>query len=248
MGNLRDSFKNIIPNNEKYYFISKHQQIIKLEDNYSILDVLQKDNSKYRIDFKTIEFYENKPLLINVYLNDYKNSALFIERNTNLSKVREKLNDKISKNDNIFFATTGDFLIKNNLEEFKIEKIIRPEGKENNIFMYELNYYYSKKLINDLKEMYKEIEKGNAIDWFKQAQFFINVKELAGEEIANQLSKELETDLDNQEQNNDETPGNDGCQNQNEIRMKKDIEFIKRYLKLLSKDMDNNSPPPSNGN
>ena len=114
--------------------------------------------------------------------------------------------------------------------------------------MYELNYYNSRKLINDLKAMKKEIDNGNSIDWFKQAEFFINVKELAGAEIANQLKDDLEKGLENQEQNNTDSPGNDGCQNPNEIKLNKDKQFIQRYLKLLLKDRDNNSPPPSNEN
>ena len=132
LGQLRDSCKDIIPNNEKYYFLSKNNQIIKLEDNYNIFDVLKKDEDKdkYRIDFKTIDFYENKALLINVYLNELKNSAVFIERNSDLRKVKKKLNDRISFNDNIYFATSTDFLIKNNIEDFKIENIIITEGKE----------------------------------------------------------------------------------------------------------------------
>jgi len=42
--------------------------------------------------------------------------------------------------------------------------------------MYELNYYIKIKLIKDLKEMDKEIDNGNSIDWFQQAEFFVNVK------------------------------------------------------------------------
>ena len=58
--------------------------------------------------------------------------------------------------------------------------------------MYELNYYIKIKLIKDLKEMDKEIDNGNSIDWFQQAEFFVNVKELAGPEIANEIKEGLE--------------------------------------------------------
>ena len=243
---IRELCKNIIPVDDHYYFITNNNEIIKLEDNYNTLDVLQKDGEKkYKIDFKSVEFYENKPLLINVYLNGHKDSAIFVERKSDLSKVKQKLDSNISNNEKIFFATKGNFPIKNNnIKEFKIEDIIITEGNEKNINMYELNYYIKIKLIKDLKEMDKEIDNGNSIDWFQQAEFFVNVKELAGPEIANGIKEGLEKDLDGQAENDGNSPGNDECTNEKERKLRKDKEFIKKYLKLLLRDLDN-SPPPS---
>ena len=64
-----------------------------------------------------------------------------------------------------------------------------------NINMFELIYYIKIKLIKVLKEMDKEIDNGNSIDWFQQAEFFVNVKELAGPEIANEIKEGLEKDF-----------------------------------------------------
>lgn len=227
---IRESCKNIIPVDDHYYFITKDNEIIKLEENYNTLDVLQKDGeTKYKIDFKSVEFYENKLLLINVYLNGHKDSAIFVERKSDLLKVKQKLDSNISNNEKIFFAIKGNFPIKNNnIKDFKIEDLIITEGNEKNINMFELNYYIKIKLINVLKEVDKEIDNGNSIDWFKQAEFFVNVKELSGPEIANEIKEGLEKDLNDQVKNHGNSPGNDECTNEKERKLRKDKEFIKR--------------------
>ena len=80
---IRQLCRNIIPNNDNYYFISKDNSLINTEQDYNIKDILQKTlkENVYKIDIKTREYYsENDFMEIYVYYNDFKNSVISIRK------------------------------------------------------------------------------------------------------------------------------------------------------------------------
>jgi hypothetical protein len=69
--NLNELRKQIkIPNDDKYYFISKNNSIIHNESNFEASDVIQKIGNDYEIDIKSIDCFENKSYIVMVYINN----------------------------------------------------------------------------------------------------------------------------------------------------------------------------------
>lgn len=232
---IRNLCEDIIPKDENYYFISKNKSIVNTEENdCDESDILKKDGDKYRIDLKTLECHENKPLLINVYINGKNDSlAVSIERNSKLSDLKRKLPDHLN-NDKIFFMTKEESLIQSRIDDFKLENIIFKENSGKKVYMYGLIPFKRMKVINELKKL---DEKGNSINWADQTDFFFKVKELVDEQMANDLKKEVLGVFDRENGNND-TPGN------NDNNETNDKQFIKKYLELLLDVNDDNSPAP----
>lgn len=75
LNDIRNLCEDIIPKNEKYYFISKNKSVVNTETvDCEETDIIKKDGDKYKIDLKTLECHENKPLLINIYINGKNDS------------------------------------------------------------------------------------------------------------------------------------------------------------------------------
>lgn len=238
---IRNLCEDIIPKDENYYFISKYKSIINTEENdCDETDILKKDGDKYRIDLKTLECHEDKPLLINIYINGKNDPlAVSIGRDSKLSNIKNKLPDYLNK-DKIFFMTKDKSLILSRIDDFKLENIIFKENNEKKIYMYGLIPFKRMKVIEDLKKLEK---KEKSINWFEQTDFFFNVKELVNEQMAVDLKNEI-LGVFEKENGNNETPGNNNNETSEDSRKRNDNQFIKKYLDLLLEVKDNDSPAP----
>ena len=72
----------ILPNDEKYYFISNKNLIILNHNNYIVDDVWTNDDDYgYKIDLMTKEYFNSiKSNLINLYLNDFPTVSIFFKK------------------------------------------------------------------------------------------------------------------------------------------------------------------------
>lgn len=100
----------------------------------------------------------------------------------------KKLGGNVINKDSIFFLT-ADYVIIENVNNFKAKDIIQIEknGKKR-INLVTRDYYKRLQVIEHLRKLEATTE---SIDWLKQTEFFKKVKDFAGEEIANAIINEL---------------------------------------------------------
>lgn len=155
---IRQLCRNIIPNNDNYYFISKDNSLINTEKDYNIKDILQKTlkENVYKIDIKTKEYYsENDFMEIYVYYNDFKNSVISIRKNIRLLEIKNQAD--MNKAD-IFLVNNKRTIIKDNaLDNFKLEDILFEKDTEKIINFYDKFYYNKIEVIKLLRNIQGEI-------------------------------------------------------------------------------------------
>ena len=215
---LRRLCQNIIPQNENYYFISRNNAIIRNDVNYIANEVWKDDeDGGYKIDLMTTEFYNsNQSGLITLYLNEFPTTAIIYKKNMDLNQIKNLGGNVINK-DSIFFLT-ADYVIIENVNNFKAKDIIQTEknGKKR-INLVTRDYYKRLQVIEHLRKL--EATTGS-IDWLKQTEFFKKVKDFAGEEIANAIINELLEKIETNEKIDDK-------------------KYITRFLILLLGNKDN---------
>ena len=165
----------------------------------------------------TTEFYNsNQSGLITLYLNEFPTTAIIYKKNMDLNQIKNLGGNVINK-DSIFFLT-ADYVIIENVNNFKAKDIIQTEknGKKR-INLVTRDYYKRLQVIEHLRKL--EATTGS-IDWLKQTEFFKKVKDFAGEEIANAIINELLEKIETNEKIDDK-------------------KYITRFLILLLGNKDN---------
>lgn len=189
---IRQLCRNIIPNNDNYYFISKDNSLINTEKDYNIKDILQKTlkENVYKIDIKTKEYYsENDFMEIYVYYNDFKNSVISIRKNIRLLEIKNQAD--MNKAD-IFLVNNKRTIIKDNaLDNFKLEDILFEKDTEKIINFYDKFYYNKIEVIKLLRNIQGEIQKGVSIDWCQQSTLFEALEKFVGKAISDEIKKDL---------------------------------------------------------
>lgn len=187
---IRILCESFLSNNLNYYFLTSKDNVIIINDNnFSASDVWKNDEVEgYRIDLVTSEFYElNKNGCINLYLNDFKNSAILYRKNMSLKDVKLLGGPNINR-DSVYFLTKDNVIIEN-YSDFKAKDVVKigDDGKRI-INLVDREYYKRIQVIEHLKKLQSSKEK---IDWLAQTEFFKKIKDFAGEEIANAIINEL---------------------------------------------------------
>ena len=102
--------------------------------NYIANEVWKDDeDGGYKIDLMTTEFYNsNQSGLITLYLNEFPTTAIIYKKNMDLNQIKNLGGNVINK-DSIFFLT-ADYVIIENVNNFKVKDIIQTEknGKKKN--------------------------------------------------------------------------------------------------------------------
>lgn len=230
LSKIRSKCGDAIPKDDKYNFISKKNSILTDESSYTAEDVYKKDGKEYKIDLKTKEFLEKKPILVTVYLNEHIPNAIYIDYNTDLIRLK-KIAFKNKAADSLVYVTKNKILIENeNLNQFKLKDVISFEEGKRIIKMFEKDCYNRLQVIDYLRLLEKQTKDGKAIDWFKEREFFKKIDILAGSTISNAIKEDLKN----------ETPGIS-----EEDKRKNDQQYTQQYLRLLLNDDDSSSAPTS---
>ena len=229
LSDIRRKWGDAIPKDDKFHFISKNNSYLVDESSYTAKEVYKRDGEEFRIDLKTKEYLEKKPILVTVYLNEHNPNAIYIYYNTDLASLK-KIAFKDKNADSLVYVTKNKILIENqNLSQFKLKDVILFDQGKRIIKMYEIDCYNRLQVIDFLRLLEERTKNGISIDWFKEREFFKKIDILAGSTISNAISEDLKN----------ETPGNS-----EEDKRKSDQKYIQQYLKLLLND-DSSSAPTS---
>ena len=202
----------ILPNDEKYYFISNKNLIILNHNNYIVDDVWTNDDDYgYKIDLMTKEYFNSiKSNLINLYLNDFPTVSIFFKKNMSLDEIKYLGGEQINKK-NYYFLSSDDILIENTKNIIAKDIIVKDKNGKKKINLVDKNYYKRIQIIGHLRNLEKM---SGRIDWLKQNEFFEKMKDFAGEEITQAIMNDLFQKYENNEKSNDK-------------------EYINKFLKLL---------------
>ena len=132
---IRDKCTNTIPS-RGYYFISKNGIIKNYEENFNASDILKEEDKKnnlYRLDLKSVEYYENKSFSSIIYINNEKAKIIEINYNSSLKDIRDKSSDIIPKDDNYYFISQNGDIIENEDSALKASDIRKEVMKLINI-------------------------------------------------------------------------------------------------------------------
>ena len=147
LSDIRNSVKNIGDFNTKmyyYYFLSKNNDTLKNDSNFTAKDVVQEYNGEYRIKMKSIQH----TFKANIYIDNQLITNTNVSKQDKLSKIRNlcQSNFKTEVNNYYFVLQNGE-IIKND-SDFTVEKVwIREDNNEYKIqikaekIKYKVNMY-----------------------------------------------------------------------------------------------------------
>lgn len=144
--NLNELRKQIkIPNDDKYYFISKNNSIIHNESNFEASDVIKKSGDDYKIDIKSIDCFENKSYIVMVYINNKNTKEIQVKYNKSLKEVRDSIKDIIPKNDmEYYFISKDNSLINKEDEGNRVFKNLIKDSTTNRIDLKTRKFFENK--------------------------------------------------------------------------------------------------------
>ena len=121
--------------------------------------------------------------IVNLYLNNFKTSAIAYKPNMSLDKIKELGGDSINK-DSIFFLTKDNTIIEN-IDNFPSKDcLIVEKNEEMKINLVTKEYYKKIEIIDHLEKL---ASIAGPIDWLKQEAFFLKIRDFAGLQIANAI-------------------------------------------------------------
>lgn len=205
-----------------FHFIMK-DTIILDEDNFTAKDVYKNDsNGGYKIDLMSTDYFNSYQIgSVTLYKNDFVYASIKYEENMSLEDIKRLANftenNMILRDDEqqIFFLNTKNVIIYCNTN-FKAKDVVKFENGEKVIKLVTKNFYKKIQIIEHLKRL--ELST-NSIDWIKQDEFFILIKDFVGKEITEGIINEIFDKICKGEKLNDK-------------------DFIRRFLSLLLKRED----------
>lgn len=214
---------DFLKNNRKYISLIEPVEI-RPEPNSVVQDDTNRNilkNEKNKEDNKKL--IEDRKI-VNLYLNDFKNSAIAYEPNMSLDKIKELGGDSINK-DTIFFLTEKEVIIEK-IDNFLSKDCLIEKNGEMKINLVTKDYYKRKEIVRNCDEL---AAKDGPIDWFLQDEFFKKIKDYAGEQIAIGIINEIY----------------DGIERNQRID---DREYVRRFKNLLIKNKNNDNNNHDNNN
>lgn len=127
---------------------------------------------------------------VNLYLNNFKISAIACKPNMSLDTIKELGGDSINK-DSIFFLTKDNTIIER-IDNFQSKDCLVEENGEMKINLVTKDYY---KRIGIIDHLDKLAAVAGPIDWYLQDEFFEKIKDYAGEQIANVVINDIYSNL-----------------------------------------------------
>ncbi len=135
-------------------------------------------------------YLEEDTKKVNLYLNNFKNSAIAYKPNMNLGKIKELGGDSINK-DSIFFLTKDNTIIEK-IDNFLPKDCLVEKNGEMKINLVTKDYYKRIEIIDHLD---KFAALAGPIDWYVQEVFFKKIKDYVGEQIANVIIDDIYLNL-----------------------------------------------------
>ena len=169
----------------------KNNRNITIQPEEEIPNIFAKDdtnrnilkNEENKVD--KIELIEDIKI-VNLYLNNFKNSAIAYKPNMSLDKIKELGGDSINK-DSIFFLTKDNTIIEK-IDNFLSKDCLVEKNGEMKINLVTKDYYKRIEIIDHLDKLAAQ---AGPIDWFTQPVFFNKIKDYAGEQIANVIINDI---------------------------------------------------------
>ena len=209
--------EQLLPQDNQYFFLNRANNILLNDEGFFAKDVWKNDENGYKIELATEEYTRPENKIVNLYVNDIKASAIKLKGNTKLGEIKRLGGININK-DTLFFLTNDNTIIENT-DNFIAKDIAIQKGLETKINLVSREYYLRIQIIDHLEVLSRTI---GPINWLRQAEFFIKIKDFAGETIANAIIEDLCGKIGTEEKINDRL-------------------YINKFLKLLANKININN-------